>query len=68
MSDDELLHQLSKVLPRSVYDKIYNVRERLYWNVIDVAFKVPWGVRTVHVPKDEWLSDLWIARLCLEAP
>lgn len=65
----DLSWQLSLSLPDSVYRKIFYVHERVHWDEIEVRFEKSdrtWHV--VRIPKDQWLNDATIARLCLECP
>jgi hypothetical protein len=69
MNEVYLWHQLTKAIPASVCSKIAYVFERQYWPEVEVGFYTGRSVlHVVVIPKNEWLNDATIARLCLEAP
>ena len=70
MDSVDLWNHTHRLLPESVHAKIYYVHHRVHWNQIEVCFHKPGQQKghVVRIPKEDWLNDAAIARLCLECP
>jgi hypothetical protein len=71
---ERLLQQLVSVLPPKLGAQVYWVYPQKHWDYVLVCFRIPCAPPaadrsyTVKIPKTDWLNDVAIARICLEAP
>ncbi len=65
---EQLQRELQRALPVKLYNQVHWVIERKHWQDIEVAFfQLDAPPKIVHIDKEDWLNDVAIARICLEA-